>query len=445
MARGGFRDSVPRMASPRWSEQVLTVSEVTRRLQAAVEPAFRNVEVRGEVVGRKATAAGHVYFSLKDASAQMACVFWRTALARHPGRVEDGMQVVVRGDLQVYAAHGRYQLVVQRLAEIGLGDLLAQLEELKRRLFAEGLFDPDKKRRPPLLPRRVGLVTAATGAALHDFVVTARRRFPAPVVLCACRVQGDQAARSIAGAIRVLARQPGIDVVVVARGGGSALDLLAFSDERVVRAIAACPVPVVSAIGHEIDTTLADLAADRRAATPTAAAELVLPNRRELLAGLERQRERLAAAAERTFAERRQDLDERVARLQRALRRRLEVARRRVEGQRDRLAAQHPRTRLARLTLTQNRSETRLREAARAYLSRRRQRAQLQAERLALLSPVASLDRGWALVRRSNGSVVRRATEVAVGEELAILMHDGVLAARVDRVEPADIPREEPP
>lgn len=432
------------MASPRWSEQVWTVSEVTRRLQAAVEPAFRNVEVRGEVVGKKATAAGHVYFSLKDASAQMACVFWRTALARHPGRIEDGMQVVVRGDLQVYAAHGRYQLVVQRLAEVGLGEMLAQLEELKRRLFAEGLFDPAKKRAPPLLPRRVGLVTAATGAALHDFVVTARRRFPGPVVLCACRVQGDQAPRSIAGAIRVLARQPAIDVIVVARGGGSTLDLLAFSDERVVRAIAACPVPVVSAVGHEIDTTLADLAADRRAATPTAAAELVLPNRAELVAALERQRQRLALAAERSFAERRQDLDELTARLERALRRRLDGARRRVESQRDRLQVQHPRTRLARLALHLSRAEGRLRDAARATLSRRRQRAQLQAERLKLLSPVASLDRGWALVRREGGTIVRRATEVAVGDALAILMHDGVLAARVERVEPADIPREEP-
>lgn len=424
------------MANPRWSERALTVSEVTRRLQGVIEPGFRNIEVRGEVVGARPTGAGHIYFTLKDASAQMPCVFWRTALARHPGRVEDGMQVVLLGDLQVYAAHGRYQLVVQRLADIGLGDLLARLEELKRKLHAEGLFEVARKRPLPFLPRRVGLVTAATGAALHDFVVTARRRYPLPIVLCACRVQGDLAAASIAGAIRVLARRPGIDVIVVARGGGSALDLLAFSDERVVRAIAACPVPVVSAVGHEIDTTLADLAADRRAATPTAAAELVVPHQNDLLREVARKQARLSTAAERLFAERRQDLDERLLRLQNALMKRLARAKRALGAQRDRLAAQHPRTRLMALKVRQMKGEARLREAARAYLTRRKQRARIQAERLRLLSPVASLDRGWALVRRQSGSVVRQVTEVAANEEVSILMRDGTLGARIVSIAP---------
>jgi len=424
------------MANPRWSERALTVSEVTRRLQGVIEPGFRNIEVRGEVVGARPTGAGHIYFTLKDAGAQLPCVFWRTALARHPGRVEDGMQVVLLGDLQVYAAHGRYQLVVQRLADIGLGDMLARLEELKRKLHAEGLFDVAKKRPLPFLPRRVGLVTAATGAALHDFVVTATRRYPLPIVLCACRVQGDLAAPSIAGAIRVLARRPGIDVIVVARGGGSALDLLAFSDERVVRAIAACPIPVVSAVGHEIDTTLADLAADRRCATPTAAAELVVPNQQELLRELGRRRTHLSAAAERLFAERRQDLDERLLRLQSALLRRLERTKKRLAAQRDRLQAQHPRARMMKLEVRQLTSEARLREAARAFLVKRKQRARIQAERLRLLSPLASLDRGWALVRRQSGSVVRQVTEVAANEEVSILMRDGTLAARIVSIAP---------
>jgi len=439
------------MANPRWSERALTVSEVTRRLQGVIEPGFRNIEVRGEVVSARPTGAGHIYFTLKDASAQMPCVFWRTALARHPGRVEDGMQVVILGDLQVYAAHGRYQLVVQRLADIGLGDMLARLEELKRKLHAEGLFDPAKKRALPFLPRRVGLVTAATGAALHDFVVTAKRRYPVPIVLCACRVQGDLAAASIAGAIRVLARRPGIDVIVVARGGGSALDLLAFSDERVVRAIAACPVPVVSAVGHEIDTTLADLAADRRAATPTAAAELVVPNQNELRRELARKRTRLAEAAERLVGERGQDLDERLLRMQNVLMRRLERARKKVSAQRDRLQTLHPRARLMTLKVRQMKGEARLREAARAFLVRRKQRARIQAERLRLLSPVASLDRGWALVRRQSGSVVRQVTEVTANEEVSILMRDGTLGARIMSIAPlppsptGPIPKREEP
>ncbi len=419
------------MASPRWSEHAPTVSEVTRRLQGVVEPGFRNIDVRGEVVGAKPTAAGHIYFTLKDASAQMPCVFWRTALARHPGRVEDGMQVVVSGDLQVYAAHGRYQLVVQRLADIGLGDMLARLEELKRKLHAEGLFEASRKRSLPLVPRRVGLVTAATGAALHDFVVTARRRAPVPIVLCACRVQGDLAASSIAGAIKVLARRPGIDVIVVTRGGGSALDLIAFSDERVVRAIAGCPVPVVSAVGHEVDTTLADLAADRRAATPTAAAELVIPDRRRLAAELAQHERRLMAAAERRIGERRQDLDVALARMQQALQRRLERARRSVANQRERLHTLHPQRRLMVSKVRLGKAESRLQEAIRGFISRRRQRVGMQSQRFRLLSPLASLDRGWALVRSKSGSIVRQVTDVAAGDELTILMRDGTLAVQV--------------
>lgn len=429
------------MATPRWSEQALTVSEITRRLQGVIEPQFRGVQVRGEVIGAKPASAGHLYFTLKDESAQMPCVFWRTALARHPGRIEDGMQVVVRGDLQVYPGHGRYQLVVQRVADIGLGDFLARLEELKQRLFAEGLFDPGKRRALPAFPRRVGIVTAATGAALHDFVVTATRRFPLPIVLCACRVQGEQAASSIAGAIKVLARRPGIDVIVVTRGGGSALDLMPFSDERVVRAIATCPVPVVSAVGHEIDTTLADLAADRRAATPTAAAELVVPSREALAREVEEATDGLVAGAERFLGERRQRLDDQVARLQRALARRLERGRRQVLMQRERLGALHPRARLLALKVRQMKAERRLAEVAQAYLARRRQRVHVMGEGLRLLSPLASLDRGWALVRRKTGSVVRQVAEVTPGEEVSILMRDGKLTARVVDVMPD---REEP-
>jgi exodeoxyribonuclease VII large subunit len=423
------------MATPRWSERALTVSEVTRRLQGAIEPSFRGLEVRGEVVGARATAAGHVYFTLKDAGAQMPCVFWRTALARHPGRVEDGMQVVAAGDIQVYAPHGRYQLVVQRLADIGLGALLARIDELKRKLHAEGLFEPAKKRAPPFLPRKIGLVTAATGAALHDFVVTARRRYPASIVLCACRVQGELAAASIAGAIRALARRPGVDVIVVARGGGSALDLLPFSEERVVRAIAQCPVPVVSAVGHEIDTTLADLAADRRAATPTAAAELVVPRRDELVRELARRRRAFLTATERLVAERRQSLDERVARLERSLARRLDRARRQLAAQREHLLAQHPRVRLGAMRVRQLRAEARLKNASQRHLLRLFQRARVQAERLRLLSPLGSLDRGWALVRRQSGSIVRQVTDVTAGEDVSILMRDGTLVARILNIE----------
>lgn len=419
------------MVTPRWSERALTVSEVTRRLQSAVEPRFRGVEVRGEIVGARPSSAGHSYFTLRDAGARIPCVFWRTALARHPGRVEDGMQVVVRGDLQVYPAGGRYQLVVQRLAEIGLGELLARLDELKRKLHAEGLFDEANKRPLPLAPRRVGLVTALTGAALHDFVVTARRRWAVPIVLCACRVQGDMAARSIAGAIRVLARRPRVDVIVVTRGGGSALDLLPFSEERVVRAVAGCPVPVVTAIGHEIDVSLADLAADRRAATPTAAAELVVPSGVELSGRLGRLEERLVRVAERRTAEARQRLDEDQRRVRLGLGRRLQRARGALDAGRARLAALHPRARLLVWRERRAAAERRLRAAIRSRLLGQRQRVAMAAERLELRSPMAGLDRGWALVRRHSGSIVRRVADVTVDEELSIQMRDGTFVARV--------------
>ena len=424
------------MANPRWSDITLTVSEVTRRLQDLIEPSFRGLEVRGEIVSARPTGAGHVYFTLKDAGAQLPCVFWRTALLRHPGRIEDGMQVVARGDLQLYAPHGRYQLIVQRLADIGFGELLARLEELKRKLQAEGLFEVARKRLLPFLPRRIGLITAATGAALHDFVVTAWRRYPVPIVLGACRVQGDLAAVSIVGAIRALSKQSEIDVIVLARGGGSTLDLLAFSDERVVRAIAACAVPVVSAVGHEIDTTLADLVADRRVATPTAAAELVVPRRDELARDVERGAAMLAANAERLIAERRQHLDELKSRVERALARRLEQASRRLSTLRERLQTHHPRARLMGLKVRQLTAAAGLREAARGFVTRRRETGRVQAERLRLLSPLASLDRGWALVRRQSGSVVRQVADVALGEEVSILMRDGSLAARIVRIAP---------
>lgn len=421
---------------PRWTERALTVSELTRRVQATLEPAFQRVEVRGEVVGARPTSAGHLYFTLKDASSQLPCVFWRTSLARHPGKIEDGMKVVVAGDLQVYPAHGRYQLVAQRLVDIGMGELLAKLEALKAKLAAEGLFDPAKRRPLPLFPRRIGLVTAATGAALHDFVVTAHARFPVPIVLAACRVQGDLAAASIAGAIRVLARRPEIDVIVVGRGGGAMLDLLPFSDERVVRAIAASPVPIVSAVGHEIDTTLADLAADRRAATPTAAAELVVPRMSELVRALELQRAALAAATERLVAERRQDLDALDDRGRAAVQGRIERARRRLRTLSERLSRLHPQTRLGVMRVRWSRAETRLIDLVRRRLAAQRSALDLRLERLRLLSPLASLERGWALVRTDAGTLVRDAAEVQVGQALTVLVKGGSLEVVVTKATP---------
>lgn len=416
---------------PRWTERAQTVTELTLRLQRDLEPRYRRIEVRGEVTGRRQIASGHIYFTLRDEGAQLACVIWRTTLMRLPATLEDGQKVVVMGDIQLHPPQGRYQLIVSRVADIGLGDELLRLEELKRRLFAEGLFAPERRRPLPRFPRRVGVVTALTGAALHDFVVAARARFPADIVLCTCRVQGELAVRSIVGALRVVSRWPGVEVVVLTRGGGSAIDLMPFSDEKVVRQVASCPVPVVSAVGHEVDTTLCDLAADQRAMTPTAAASLVLPDRSELISRLDHLHSRLAIALERRLAEAAQRLDDASTRGLDAIERRLSGQHRRLSALQSRLQATHPRARLHALRTRHLTARARLDRLRDRLLTMAMRRLAVSTERLRLLSPLASLDRGWALVRRGDGSLVRSAAEVAAGTPIEITVRDGTIRATV--------------
>jgi exodeoxyribonuclease VII large subunit len=509
----------------------LTVTELTAALKGLVEPQFARVEVRGEVSGLRPNASGHAYFTLRDAEAQLPCVIWKTTLARMPTRISDGQQVVLTGALQLYGPQGRYQLVVNRLIDLGLGELLARLEALKLTLAAEGLFDPRRKRPLPLLPRRVGLVTALTGAAVHDFIVTAQARHPVPIVLCPSRVQGDQAPPTIVGALRALALVPDIDVIVVARGGGSAVDLLPYSDAQVVRAIAASPIPVVSAIGHEIDVTLADLAADRRAMTPTAAAELVIPRGADLARTLTLALETAQSVVERRLGEAGQRLDraldtvalgterhlrdaarrhseaeaslrhaadrlERSAELRLALtlrrlasahpERQLALMTQRVKVAEARLGAAHPRHRLALAELRLEDATKRMATSARAPIAARERRlaqalerlerldprhrvaasgARLDAmrhallraeredlarrarslerlsERLRLLSPLGGLDRGWALVRRDSGAVVRSVADLALHDLVTIRLRDGIVRARIEALPAPEEPR----
>lgn len=425
---------------PRWTERAETVTELTLRLQRDLEPRYRRLEVRGEVTGKRQISSGHVYFTLRDEGAQLSCVIWRTTLMRLPTNLEDGQKVVVMGDLALHPPQGRYQLIVSRVADIGLGDELLRLEELKRRLLAEGLFAPERRRPLPRFPKRIGLVTALTGAALHDFVVAARSRFPCDIVLCTCRVQGELAARSIVGALRVVSRWPGVEVVVLTRGGGSTIDLMPFSDEKVVRQVASSPVPVVSAVGHEVDVTLCDLAADQRAMTPTAAASLVLPDRQELMARLEHLRSRLANAFERRLAEAAQRLDDAKNRGLEALQRRLGLQHRRLYSLQNRLQATHPRARLHLLRTRHLTARSRLERLRDRLLTEPARRLAVSAERLRLLSPLASLDRGWALVRREGGSLVRSAAEVSAGMPIEITVRDGTFHATVAPGQDEDAP-----
>ncbi|MCC6624437.1 MAG: exodeoxyribonuclease VII large subunit [Deltaproteobacteria bacterium] len=423
---------------PRWTERALTVAAFTQLVRDALEPRFRGVQVKGEVMGARAVQSGHLYFTLKDAGAQLPCVVWRTTLQRLPTSLKDGAHVVVTGDLQVHPPHGRYQMIVARVVDVGLGERLAELEALKRRLEAEGLFAPERKRPLPVLPRRVGLVTAASGAALHDLTRTIFERWPADVVLYPCKVQGDLAASGIADAVRALGRVPGVDVIVLARGGGSQDDLWVFNHEAVVRTVAHSVVPIVSAVGHEIDWVLCDLAADRRAATPTAAGAMVVPDHAALSARVDEAAARMQRAVERLVAERRQARDERLLRLERAWVGRLTRLRARLDGVRDRLHAQHPHARMGRQRLAHARLEARLVAAIQRQLGRARQRLDLARRGLEALSPTSSLDRGYTIVRRVTGEVVRSAAQVQVGDLLDITTSDGHIQARTEGTTPRE-------
>ena len=266
------------------ARRVVTVSELTAEIRAALDARFHDVWVAGEISGVKVPASGHCYFTLKDGEAQLRCVCYRQTLRYLKFKPRDGIQALARGRIDVYEARGEYQLLVEALEPRGVGALQLAFEELKKKLAAEGLFDPARKRPLPAFPRRVGIVTSPTGAAIRDMLQILERRFPGlHIRVYPALVQGEGAAGQVARGIEYFSASGWPDVVVVARGGGSLEDLWAFNEEVVVRAIAACRVPVVSAIGHETDFTLADFAADLRAPTPSAAAELIVPAREQVL------------------------------------------------------------------------------------------------------------------------------------------------------------------
>src|SRR6266851_5424661 len=277
--------------------RVYSVSELTREIKAVIEGRFPSVLVKGEVSNLRAPGSGHVYFTLKDAEACLDAVLFRTEARRLKFQVQNGLSLVARGRLSLYEPQGRYQLVCDSVEPLGAGALQIAFEQLKERLEREGLFAQERKRRLPYLPRRIAVVTSPGGAAVHDFLRVLHRRFPnLPVLIVPARVQGEGAAQEIARGIVRAGKQPRVDVVVVARGGGSLEDLWAFNEEVVARALYACPVPTVSAVGHEVDVTIADYCADVRSPTPTAAAELLAPVKAELLADVAQRKARLLRA-----------------------------------------------------------------------------------------------------------------------------------------------------
>ncbi|HEY8375897.1 MAG TPA: exodeoxyribonuclease VII large subunit, partial [Nannocystis sp.] len=264
---------------PPLAPHVYAVSELVNRAHRCVEQHFPPLWVEGEITNLRLVGSGHAYFTLRDSHAVLPVAMWRSALARLRYRLADGQTFRVYGRLGIYAAQGKFQLYAERAEPAGLGARMLQFEQLKAKLAAEGLFARERKRPLPAWPRIVGVVTSATGAAIHDILEVARHRCPVRILLSPAQVQGDDAPFSLIRALQRLQRRPGVDVIILGRGGGASEDLWAFNDEALARAVAACPVPVVSAVGHEVDITICDFVADVRAATPSHAAELVVPDR----------------------------------------------------------------------------------------------------------------------------------------------------------------------
>jgi len=394
-----------------------TVSEVTARVKALLEgdEELMDVRIAGEISNLARPASGHLYFTLKDATSQIKCAMWRPQAMRLRAVPRNGDAVTARGRLGVYERDGVYQLYVEALTTSGVGDLYAELERLKQRLAGEGLFDEDLKRPLPDFPRRLGVVTSPSTAAFQDILNVLRRRYPlVEVILAPTLVQGEDAPRQIVRAIQILNSleqygETNPDVILVARGGGSIEELWAFNDERVVRAIAASNIPVVSGVGHEIDFTLADFVADVRAPTPSAAAEIITPD----INDLRLQNDALSARLDELMQDRLDVARADLTNLQRALRL-LSPA----------TQAQQARRRIGELAI-------RLNSAAQSHTELARVRVEGLSGRLDTVSPLATLQRGYAIVSRSaDGAVVRSVNNVQPGDALTVRVSDGTFGAR---------------
>ena len=373
---------------------VMSVSELTDVIASLLEaePSLQDARVTGEVSDVRQSSKGHLYFTLKDEGSQVPCAMFGRAGARVQQELKDGDRVVVHGRVEVYAPYGKYQLIVDTVTRRGVGDLYARYLELKAKLEREGLFAPERKRPLPALPRRIGVVTSATGAVFHDIVRIISRRWPhVRVTLSHASVQGEAAPPELVAALGRLCRLGDVDIIIVARGGGSFEDLFAFNDEALARAIAASPVPVVSAVGHETDFTIADFVADVRAPTPSAAAELVVP----------------------VGAEEEARIATHIGRMRVALARALELGKQRLDD-----------------------LDRRLSTELRHQLGRRADALRSLQGRLEALGPVSTLRRGYAIALDSGGGLVSSVGQVAEGDALEVVLADGRVDAGVRKVRP---------
>ena len=394
---------------------VQTVSELTGEIKDLIEGNLPEVWVCGEVSSCLRANSGHIYFTLKDAGAQVSAVVWRNTASRFRFELHDGLQVVVNGSVEVYAPRGSYQVIVRQLIPQGVGALELAFRQMHAKLEAEGLFNAARKRPIPRFPNRIALVTSPTGAAVRDMIQVITRRWPAAdIIIVPVKVQGDGAAQEIATALRNVHRLPDVDVVICGRGGGSLEDLWAFNEEAVARALAACRLPVISAVGHEIDVTIADLVADVRALTPSEAGERVVPDHAEVTRALDNLRQRLVSG----------------------LKNRAVKARLQLDGLASRRVIARPFQRVHDEFTRLDELDVRLRRAARQRAIVAKQQLDLTAATLDALSPLKVLGRGYSITRRAEtGGLVTASDQLAIGDRITTILAAGQLTSRVEFTE----------
>ena len=448
---------MPALTEPAAPRHVLTPSSLNRLVRDLLGDALPQVWIEGELSNVSKPASGHLYFTLKDSAAQVRCAMFKMKASTLRFRPADGMQVLLRAKVGLYEARGEFQLVAEYMEPAGAGALQREFEQLKARLDAEGLFDPARKRALPIFAQRIGVITSATGAAVRDVLSVLARRWPlADVEVLPVPVQGREAPPAIVAMLRKASASGRYDVLLLTRGGGSLEDLWAFNDEAVARAIHASKTPVVSAVGHEIDFSIADFVADLRAPTPSAAAELLVPDAVAIGHQLRQLQQRLLNLQQRQLQAHAQRLDHLLARLQtqrpqarlardherlQHLKQRLLSTQReqnqlrqgRLERLHGRLLGQHPRTRLTLLARQLAEQDRRLRRAVTQMLERRDARLQHAGHALHAVSPLATLERGYAILFDAEQHVVRSAKSVAAGTSVRARLADGELSLTVDQ------------
>ncbi|MBT8106712.1 MAG: exodeoxyribonuclease VII large subunit [Gammaproteobacteria bacterium] len=417
------------------TEPAITVSQLNRKAKTLLEQGLARLWVEGEISNMARPASGHIYFSLKDEKAQVRAAWFRQRQRGPAVRFKDGDKVLAYGRVSLYEARGDYQLIVEQLEPAGEGVLKQRFEALKKKLLAEGLFDEDRKQGLPPLPSRIGVITSPSGAAIRDIITVLGRRFPSvPVTVYPAAVQGDAAPGELIAALDTAVRRDECDVLIIGRGGGSLEDLWAFNDEALARAIAGCPIPVVSAVGHEVDFTIADFVADVRAPTPSGAAEIVVPDQHDWLRRIDAMAARIARVGQRAVEDQAQQVDWLTSRMVTAVRRQLLERRHEVQTLRSELVQLSPAVSVERSIGRLAALRQRLASGAHETLSSLNHRVALLGRALHSVSPLATLERGYAIVLDADGKAMTDAAAAKEGDEIRARLSKGELAATVTKV-----------